>query len=146
MADLQPATQKLGLISISRIQLMGHTLADHGVSGTDLVRACYISGHTSSLSGLSPKVLILLGGVKFITWHLRHPFLEECQWSQRHFWECRAHLGYSPAPRPTLKKALCYTRRVGETEDKYCYPETCVSCLMHLQIWLQYHEVFFLDV
>ena len=29
------------------------------------------------------------------------------------------HLGYGPVPVPTLRKALCHTRPVGGTADKY---------------------------
>ena len=32
------------------------------------------------------QALNLSGGVRFITWHLRCPFLGECWWSPRHFW------------------------------------------------------------
>ena len=43
-------------------------------------------------------------GVRFIAWRLRRTFLGECQRRPRHFWNCRTHLGYSPAHRPTLKR------------------------------------------
>ena len=47
------------------------------------------------------------------------PLLEDCRWGPRHFWKCRARVSPSPAPGPTLKKALCHTRPVGGTEDKH---------------------------
>ena len=45
--------------------------------------------------------------------------LEECRRGPRHFWKCREHVGFGPAPGPTLKKALCHNRLIGGTEDKY---------------------------
>ena len=52
-----------GLISISRIQLMGHTSAGHGVSGTDLV-GCLTSldiprASRSVPTGFNPEVPLL---------------------------------------------------------------------------------------
>ena len=35
---------------------------------------------SSSLRMSSPQVLTIIGGAKFISWHLRHPFLGECRW------------------------------------------------------------------
>ena len=66
------------------------------------------------LQGAAPQVLTLLGGVRFIAWHLRRPFSGECRRGPRHFWECRARLGYGPAPGPILKKASCNTRPLGQ--------------------------------
>ena len=58
----------------------------------------------SSLRGPSPHALILLGGARFIAWHLKRSFLGECRRVPRHFLSHRACLGYYPAPGPTLKK------------------------------------------
>ena len=60
-------------------------------------------------SSCSHQALTLSVGARFIIWHHRQPFLEECRQGLRHFWECRACLGYSTASRLTLKKALCHT-------------------------------------
>ena len=68
--------------------------------------------------GSVPQALTLLGGVRFIVWHLRRSFLEECRWGPRHFWSHRACLGYGPMLGSTLKKALCHTRSFGGTRDK----------------------------
>ena len=90
-----------GLISISRIQLMGRTSTGCGVSGTDLV------GLVSSLDipqGTVTQALTLFGEVRSINWCLRRSILGECRRSPRHFGECWARLGYGPAPGPTLKK------------------------------------------
>ena len=80
---------------------------------------CHVTGHTLNLRGLSHQALTLLRVVRFIAWCLRGPFLGEYQWGPRHFWSHQACLGYSPVPRPTLKKALCLTRPDGGTVDKY---------------------------
>ena len=69
--------------------------------------------------GVFSPALTLLGGAGFIAWRLRCLFLVECQRAPRHFWSSRARLSYGSAPRPTKKKALCHTRLVGETVDKY---------------------------
>ena len=57
------------------------------------------------------QVLTLLGGVRFIAWHL---LLGECRRDSMHFGECRARLGKRPVPGPTLKRS-CATlvRLVG---------------------------------
>ena len=39
------------------------------------------------------------------------------------FWEPPVRLGYVPAPRPTLKKALCHIQPDGRIEDKYRWRE-----------------------
>ena len=46
--------------------------------------------------GAVPHALTLLGGVRFIAWYLRCPFLGECRRVSRHFWDCRTRLGYGP--------------------------------------------------
>ena len=71
---------------------------------------------SSSLRGPFPKALNNLWGTSFIAWHL---FLGECWRGPRHFWSHWACLGYSLAPRPILKKALCHTRPVGGVYNKY---------------------------
>ena len=108
---LGPHHQIQGLISTNLIRLMGHTSTGRG---------CVPSfRHTSSLRGPFSLALTLLGGIRFIEWRLMHPFLGESRRGLRHFWECRARLGYGAAPGPTLRKALCRTRPVGGTADKY---------------------------
>ena len=47
------------------------------------------------------------------------PLLGECRRGPWHFWKCRARVGFGSAPRTTLRKALCHTRPVVGTEDKY---------------------------
>ena len=54
--------------------------------------------------------------------------LGECRRGPRHFWKCRACVGFGPAPGPTLKKALRYTRPVDGTEDK-------ISSSQEMNIW-----------
>ena len=49
-------------------------------------RVRLVSGHTSSFRGPSRQALTLLGGVKFIAWLQRRPFLGECRQGLRHFW------------------------------------------------------------
>ena len=77
---------------------------------------------SSSLRALSPQALILLGGAGFIAWR---PFLGECRWRLRHFWSRRATALHPDLPK---KKALCYTRLVGGTYDKYRLG-TCLEAL-----------------
>ena len=76
------------------------------------------SRHTSRASGAIPQALALLGRARFITWHLRRPFLGGCWWGPRIFWKCRACLGYGSSCEPTLKK-LCAIlfRLVGRTTN-----------------------------
>ena len=94
---------------------LGHTSVGHVLSVRGSGRMC--PGSSSSRSrfaltgilepqGAVPQALTLLGGARFIAWRLRPPFLGECRRGPRHFWECRAYLGYCPAPGPT-KKWLC---------------------------------------
>ena len=52
-------------------------------------------------------------------------FLGECRLGLRYFWRSRACLGYNPTPDPP-KNALCYTRPVSGTCDKYRYPPGCL--------------------
>ena len=107
---------------------MDHTSAGRGVNGTDLVDWCVPSSrYISSLRGLSPKGLTPLRGVRFIARRLRRLVLRECRPGPRHLSECRARLSYSPAPRTTFKKALCHTRPVGGTADKYRWFQSTVS-------------------
>ena len=66
---------------------------------------------TYSLSfwGLFFQALILLGEARFITWHLRHLFLGECQWGLRHFWKCLVCVSYGFAPGPKKKGLVPYS-------------------------------------
>ena len=61
--------------------------------------------------GAVPSGSNSLKEVRFIAWQMLM--------GPRHFWECRACLGYGPMPGPTLKKALCHTLLVSGTYDKY---------------------------
>ena len=81
-------------------------------------RVCLVTGHTSSLGEPSPQALTLLGGVRFIAWRLKRPFLGEYRRISRHL-GCRARLGYTPAPETTFKKALCHTCQFGGAVNKY---------------------------
>ena len=101
--SLRLKTSRVDLISW--IQLMEHTSPGCGINGTDLV-GCVTSldWYTSSLRDPSPQALTLLGGVRFIAWRLRRPFLGEWRRGPRHLWECRGCLGYGPAPWPTVKR------------------------------------------
>ena len=54
--------------------------------------------------GAVPQTLTLSGGDRFIAWCFRRPFLEECRWAPRHFWECRVYMGYGTVPGPIFKK------------------------------------------
>ena len=47
------------------------------------------------------QALTLLGEVRFMAWHLKRHILGEYWQGLRHFGECRACLGYGPAPVPT---------------------------------------------
>ena len=73
---------------------------------------------SSSLRGPSPQALTLSRGARYIVWCLRRSYLGKCRRGQSHFWGCWSCLGYGPAP-GQLKKALCHTRSVGGTYDKY---------------------------
>ena len=100
-------------------------------------RVCLVTRHTLSLRGPSPQVLTLLGGVRFIAWCLRLPFLGECRQGPKHFGECRTHLCYSPAPRNTLKKALCHTCPDGRTANKYHW-----YLHIHLCMWKYIYNIY----
>ena len=85
-------------------------------------RVCVGAGHTSSLRRPSSLALTSLRGARFIAWRQRRPFLGQCRWDPRHFWECQARLGYGPALGSTLKKP-CATllqwdgRQIPETAE-----------------------------
>ena len=89
---------------------------------------------------------VILRGARFITWHLKGPFLEKCWQGPRHFWECQACLGYSHVPVPTLKKALCHTHPFVRACDKYlflsisaaspaCFFLSFFLSLYHILVW-----------
>ena len=92
--------------------------------------------YTLSLMGLSPHpALTLLGGARFIAWHLRCLFFWEYWQSPMHFLKCQACLSYGPPPGPTLKKTLCHTCLVGGTYDKYsCRVDVLPYILSTLQL------------
>ena len=79
----------------------------------------HLDRHTRA-SGGHPKALTLLGGAGYIAWYLRHSFLGECRGNFLRQWTC---LGLGSAPGST-KKALCHTRPVGWTYDKYRLPSS----------------------
>ena len=86
-------------------------------------------------SASSRSSCAFLEGLGFIAWDLRHPFLGESRRAPRHFCSRGACLGDSPVPGPTNKKALCYTRPVGETNDEYRPPPSRVE-RMHNSLWV----------
>ena len=52
--------------------------------------------------------------VRFIAWHLRRPFYEECRLGLGYFRKCWARLGCSAAPWPTLKRpCAAFLQSVG---------------------------------
>ena len=77
--------------------------------------------------GLSLQALTLLLGARFIVWRLKRPFLGEYRRGPRHFCNCRACLGYDTAPESTKNKALCHTRSVSGTYDKYRFSRHYLS-------------------
>ena len=104
--------------AISRIQLMGLTSAGRGVSDTDLV-GCVLSLDISQASGGSPP--------RFYSPRrgLVHRLAPEATLFRGMPTRPEAFLGrpgvsgLRPCVGPTLKKALCHTRLVGGTADKY---------------------------
>ena len=76
---------------------LGHTLVGQVHKYKDQVRCVLVLvalgwGHLTDFKkpafmsrGPFSQALILSGGARFIAWHLRHPFLGECQWGSRHF-------------------------------------------------------------
>ena len=66
---------------------------------------------SSSLRGPSPQALTLFRGVRLIAWRPRRPSLGEGRWSPRYFWKCRARVGFSLAPGPTLKRPCAVLAR-----------------------------------
>ena len=54
--------------------------------------------------GPFPQALTLFGGVRLITWHLRHPSLAECRRDPQYFSKFRTRVDCGPAPRTTLKR------------------------------------------
>ena len=68
-----------------------------------------------------PHTLTLLGGARFIDWHLGRSFFKECRRGPRNFWECLACLGYVPVPRPNLNRPCAtLTRLVGRVTNTVC--------------------------
>ena len=70
---------------------------------------------SSNLRGPYPQTLTLLGGARFITWCLRHPFLRQ---GPRNFFEMLGVSGLWPCTWIHLKKALCHTCPVGRTNER----------------------------
>ena len=85
-----------------------------------------VTGYTSGLRRPFPLVLTLFGGVGFIAWRLKCPFLGQYRRGPRTFWKCQ------PCTRTHLKKPLCHIRQVGGTEDKYHH--CCFSTRMALSL------------
>ena len=71
------------------------------------VEVC-LDWHTRA-SGVVPPGSNPLERAKYITRHLRRPFLGECRWGPRHFWECQACLGYGPASDPPKNGLVPYS-------------------------------------
>ena len=84
---------------------MGHILTSHGVSSLDLV-GCVTSLIYLEPRRLSPQDLTLLGGVRFITWHLRHPLFRRMPTQPKAFLEPLGMTGLWPCTRSHLKKGL----------------------------------------
>ena len=93
---------------------MSHTSAGCGINGMDLVGCISSLDIPQAKRGPSPQDLILLEGVRFIAWRLRHLSLGKCRQGSRQFWECRMRLGYDPAPRLTLKRPCVTLVRMVE--------------------------------
>ena len=77
------------------------------VSGRPAFMLGSLRSASSSLRGQSAQALSLLRGARFIAWYQRHPFFGDVDESRDIF-------------EPT-KKALCHTRLVRWTYDKYDY-------------------------
>ena len=89
---------------------LGHTSVGRVLSVRGSGRVCPGSSGSRSRFALTgilepqgavPRTLTLLEVTRFIAWRLRRTFLGECRRGPRHFDECRACLGYGPAPGPT---------------------------------------------
>ena len=96
---------------------MGHTSADRGISGTDLVR-CVSSLDKPSFRGLFTQALTLGGRARFFACRLRHHFLGECRQGLEAILELPRVSGIQPCTRTYLKQGLCHTRPDGWTVDK----------------------------
>ena len=77
---------------------------------------------SSSLRELSSQALTLLRGARFIVWRLRRPYLGECRLGPKAFLEPIGHFWATALCPDPPKKALCHTRPVGWTCDKYRLP------------------------
>ena len=96
---------------------MGHTSAGQVVwyvnqdrfvlSWRQSVKATWCVGGILLLQGAVPaQTQTIYGGVGFISWCLRRPFLGKCGRGSRHFWNCRRCVGFDPAC-GHLKKRPC---------------------------------------
>ena len=129
---------------LSWIQWMGHNLAGCGINGMDLV-GCVTSldWHTSSLWEAFPSALNLLLGVRFTAWYVRRPNLEECRRSSRHFWECRACLGYGNVSGSTLKRPCAtLTRLVGRATNTVDLISWLIFGLTLLRLDIEHFDPF----
>ena len=121
----------------SWVERMHYSLGGAGLLRTSV--GCVLSMHGSgrvcpgfggsrsrfALTGiLEPQVtvshaLTLLGGARFIAWRLRRPFFRGMPTGPEAFLGMPSVSGTRPCIRTHLKKALCHTRLVYGTEDKY---------------------------
>ena len=81
-------------------------------------RVCLVTGYPSGLRGPSPQALTLFGGLDLSPCAWGSPFRGMPTGSEA-FLEMPARVGFGLGPGRTLKKALCHTRPVDGTEDKY---------------------------
>ena len=104
--------QSVWLMRVS--SCLGYTLAGRVVSCTVLVRCVSSLEIPLASGGRPPQALALFReyikqycGISWSiweNWRLRCSSLGECWQGPRHFWKCQVHVGYSPAPRPILKR------------------------------------------
>ena len=82
---------------------------------------------SSSLRVPSSQALTLLGGARFIVWRLRLPILRGMPTELEAFLKPPGMSELWPYARTLLKKALCHSRPVGVTCDKYRKPSSCLT-------------------
>ena len=79
---------------------------------------------------LSSQALTLSREARFIVWHLSCPFLGECQWDSRHFWNCWACVSYGSAPGFHIKNGhVPYSHIRGECQWGSRHFWNCWACV-----------------
>ena len=83
------------------------------------IHVSWLTSASLNLKGFFPQSLTLIGGVSFITWCIRHPFLGEHWQGSRHFCNCWVCVGYGPMLCTHNDKGFAPSSSVHGVHDYY---------------------------